>query len=38
MLSTHSFHSLSVSSVRPLTRDSMAITFDVPAHLQDTFA
>jgi ring-1,2-phenylacetyl-CoA epoxidase subunit PaaE len=38
MLSTHSFHSLSVSSVQPLTRDSMAITFDVPEHLQNTFA
>lgn len=37
-MSTHSFHSLNVSSVRPLTRDSMAITFDVPVHLQDTFA
>lgn len=38
ILNTHSFHSLSVSSVKPLTRDSMAITFDVPAHLQGTFA
>ena len=37
-MSTHSFHNLSVSSVQALTRDSMAITFDVPDHLQGTFA
>ena len=36
-MTTHLFHSLSVSSVQALTRDSMAITFDVPEHLQGTF-
>ena len=36
-MSTHSFHSLSVVSVQALTRDSMAITFAVPAQLADTF-
>jgi ring-1,2-phenylacetyl-CoA epoxidase subunit PaaE len=36
-LTAHSFHSLSVSSVQALTRDSMAITFDVPEHLQGAF-
>ena len=37
-MATHSFHSLSVASVQALTRDSMAITFDVPEPLKDTFA
>ena len=37
-MSTHSFHSLSVSSVQALTRDSMAVTFAVPEDLKDTFA
>ena len=37
-LTAHSFHSLSVSSVQALTRDSMAITFAVPESLQSTFA
>ena len=37
-MNTHSFHKLTVSSVQALTRDSMAITFDVPESLQDTFA
>ncbi len=36
-MATHSFHSLSVASVQALTRDSMAITFDVPEPLKDTF-
>ena len=37
-MNTHSFHKLSVSSIQALTRESMAITFDVPESLQGTFA
>ena len=37
-MSTHSFHSLTVASVQTLTRDSVAITFDVPEPLTDTFS
>ena len=33
----HHFHALTVQSVTPLTRDSAAITFAVPADLQETF-
>ena len=36
-MNTHSFHSLTVASVKPLTRDSMAITFHVPEALSDSF-
>jgi ring-1,2-phenylacetyl-CoA epoxidase subunit PaaE len=37
-LSSHTFHSLTVASVQTLTRDSVAITFDVPEHLRDIFS
>ena len=36
-LNTPSFHSLRIASVQALTRDSIAITFDVPEHLQKKF-
>ena len=32
------FHPLAVASIEPLTDDSVAITFDVPADLRDDFA
>ncbi|MGH3649334.1 MAG: 1,2-phenylacetyl-CoA epoxidase subunit PaaE [Acidimicrobiia bacterium] len=32
------FHELRVTEVSPLTDDSVAITFDVPPHLESTFA
>jgi ring-1,2-phenylacetyl-CoA epoxidase subunit PaaE len=37
-LATHSFHKLQVASVEANTRDSVAITFAVPDHLQEQFA
>ena len=37
-MSTHSFHSLTVASVQPLTRDSVAITFNVPEALREAFS
>ena len=36
-MAIHSFHSLTVANVQAITRDSVAITFAVPAHLQKTF-
>ena len=36
-MSAHSFHQLAVASVEAPTRDSIAITFAVPDHLQKTF-
>jgi ring-1,2-phenylacetyl-CoA epoxidase subunit PaaE len=38
MLSTHSFHALTVASVEATTRDSVVITLAVPEHLAETFA
>ncbi len=32
------FHTLTVASVEPLTEDSVAVTFDVPAELSETFS
>jgi ring-1,2-phenylacetyl-CoA epoxidase subunit PaaE len=38
-VTTHAvFHPLSVAAVEPLTEDSVAITFDVPAELADDYA
>ena len=38
ILATHLFHKLAVASVKATTRDSVAITFAVPEHLQNKFA
>lgn len=39
MSSTHAvFHPLTVAAIEPLTDDSVAITFDVPAELRDDYA
>jgi ring-1,2-phenylacetyl-CoA epoxidase subunit PaaE len=32
------FHPLTIASIEPVTDDSVAITFDVPAHLADDYA
>ncbi len=37
-MATHSFHKLAVDSVEANTRDSFAVTFAVPEHLQKEFA
>lgn len=33
----HGFHALRISAVDPMTEDSIAVTFDVPADLRETF-
>ena len=35
---SHAFHELTVAEVAPLTRDAVALTFDVPEALRDAFA
>jgi ring-1,2-phenylacetyl-CoA epoxidase subunit PaaE len=37
-MSVQTFHPLAVARVEPLTDDSAAVTFDVPAHLREVFA
>ena len=37
-MATPQFHSLSVSDVQPVTRDAVAVCFDVPEHLHEAFS
>lgn len=37
-MATPQFHTLQVSHVQPATRDAVAITFDVPEHLNEAFS
>ena len=37
-MATLQFHPLQISHIEPITRDAVALTFTVPAHLADTFA